>query len=414
MKKLFVLAVASVIATSANAAEMKWSGSTGWRYEQTKRDDQLNSTITGKNTSVQTTKTHGIRANLGVTGGWENVEYGFGVRTGGAGRINDDHVTLQNNGDLALGVEQAWFRYLRDFGSMDLSVTIGRQKNVLAYDTVSQNLFDNDVRFDGAGWQFKFGMFGLNAAQYILGAKSGATEGASTYSRTEASQAVGLQNSKFNYLLAVQPHMMWKFTDDIETMFAVGYYHWSDSSEQNRTGGGVNNTWNAGGTVTPTASANFNVHNPRQWHFLNTWVLPYNLAFNAEYVMNKKAAYTFRNIAGYGGTVYPEADRSAWSAALTYGSLKKAHDFTLGYAYGTKGLASLINAYSYEKFAADNEGHTFSAGYAIADNFHLGWKGLFLKEKSKLDPATGLAYSGVNRAQQMKTKYWELSAGVMF
>lgn len=422
MKNLFVLAVASLIATSANAAEMKWSGSTGWRYEQTKNDDNLNSKVGSNDTSALKTKTHAIRANLGVTGGWENVEYGFGVRTN-AGAANDDHLTVQNNLDRALGIEQAWFRYLKDFGSMDLAVTIGRQKNVIAYDTVSQNLYDNDVRWDGAGWQFKFGMFGMNAAQYITGARTVAaqgiaagTDGASSYSRTEAT----VPGRKFNYLMSFQPYVNWKFNDDIETMFAVGYHHWSDSSKTNATGGGVNAAATNTGTVPAIANSNFNMHNGNQWHFLSTWTLPYNLSFNAEYVMNKKQAFNTGNVTGYAGNVFPEASKSAWSASLTYGALKKAQDFTVGYSYGNKGLASVVNAYSYEKFAADNKGHSFSVGYAIADNFHLGWKGLFLKEKEKINASSavagtaGRAYSGANAAQENKTTYMELSAGVMF
>jgi hypothetical protein len=414
MKNLFVLAVAGLVATSANAAEMKWSGSTGWRYEQTINNDSLNSKNTaGKDTSKATTKAHGIRANLGVTGGWENVEYGFGMRTNNA--ANDDHVNLQNNADRAIGIDQAWFRYLRDFGSLDLSVTFGRQKNVLAYDSVSQNLFDNDVRWDGLGWQFKFGMFGLNAAQYITGAKTSAANGqASTFTSTDATESVATTTSKFNYLLAVQPHMMWKFTDDIETMFAVGYYMWSDSSNANTMNGGYALTTNTGTPATSNLGNTLQVHNPRQWHFLNTWTLPYNLTFNAEYVMNKKTALDNTNVSGaYTGTA-KDADKSALSLGLTYGSLKKAQDFTVGYAYGSKGIASVINRYTYEKFAADNKGHTFQVGYALADNFHLGWKGLFLKEKAKLNALTGVATTGVSAAQEIKTNYWELTAGVMF
>lgn len=419
MKHVLVLAVASLVATSANAAEMKWSGSTGWRYEQTKNNDNRGSTLTvgtaQRDTSKQTTKAHQIRANLGVTGGWDNVEWGFGVRTGGAS-VNDDHMTLTGNTDRALGIEQAWFRYVRDFGSLDMNVTIGRQKNVLAYDTTSQTLFDNDVRWDGAGWQFKFGMFGMNAAQYILGAKSGGLNGASTQSKTEATEDNAAAQAKFNYLLAFQPYMNWKFSDEIETMFAVGYYLWSDDSNTNVTNAGVDKAYNNGTTNPDVGTSTMSVANSKQWHFVNTWTLPYNLSFNAEYVMNKKRIFDSANVAGYAGTVFPEASRSAWSAGLTYGALKKARDFSIGYAYGTKGIASVINRYTYEKFAADNKGHTISVGYAIADNFHLGWKGMFLKEKELLNAVGGAGVGGVALAngQNMKTTYWELTAGVMF
>jgi hypothetical protein len=419
MKKLIVLAVAGLFATSANA-EVKWSGSAGWRYEQTKQDDNLNSVdANGRGMSAQKTKAHGVRANLGATGGWQNVEWGVGVRTQAAAAVaNNDYTTVRANaGDVGIGFEQAWFRYLRDFGSMDMSVTIGRQLNVLAYDGVSQNLFDNDVRFDGFGWQFRFGMFGLNAAQYILGARNDGAEGRSTHSSTESSQAAPGTTSRMNYLLAFQPHMTWKFRDDIETMFAVGYYLWNDSSNANATNGGVNaGGWNTG-SVAPVAASTLNIHNPRQWHFLNTWSLPYNLSFNAEFVLNKETAFNLANVGNgtvYTGTVFPAASKSAWAATLTYGSLQKARDFTVAYGYGNKGLGSVINAFSYEKFAADNKGHSFNLGYALADNFHVGAKALFLKEKERLNPLTGLAYAGANANQELKTSYWELTAGVMF
>lgn len=397
MKNLFVLAVAGLVATSANAAEMKWSGSAGWRYEQTKTNDSLETKVGGKDTSTNTTKSQQLRANIGATGGWENVEWGAGLRTMNA--ANDDHVTLQNNGDRNIGLEQAWFRYLRDFGSLDLAVTFGRQKNVLAYDNVSQNLFDNDVRWDGLGWQFKFGMFGINAAQYVLGSKTNVTtSGASTITNNAAIEGTSAQQ-RFNYLLAVQPHATWKFSDEIEAMFALGFYTWKDNSGTNAI------------PVNGAATA-FRLENSQQWHVLTAWTLPYNLGFNFEWVNNKKQKYDTRSVGLV--TPNPEASRTAWSAGLTYGSLKKANDFTVGYAYGTKGIASVDNRYTYEKFAADNKGHTINVGYALADNFHLGWKGLFLKEKEKIDPATGAAYAGANSKREGKTNYWELTAGVMF
>lgn len=403
MKKLFVLAVASLVATSANAAEMKWSGSAGWRYDQTSQNDSLDSKDTlGKDTSKQTTKAHRVRANLGAGGGWENVEYGMGIRTGGNTTVNSDYVTVDNGKDMAIALDQAWFRYMKDFGSLDLNVTFGRQKPVIAFDNGSQNLFDNDVRFDGLGWKFKFGMFGLNAAQYILGAKSKGTNGSASYSQTEATQGVATTKSKFNTLLAVQPHMSWKFTDEIETMFAVGYYVWSDDSNTNATGGGADATgWNAG-TVTPQANGTINVHNPKQWHFLNTWSLPYNLSFVAEYLMNKKTMYTSTAV---------EADKSAMAFSLNYGKIKKAHDFTLGYTYVSKGLASSLNRYSYDRMSADNKGHKFVGEYALADNFSLATELDFLKEKAK-KTAAGVAYT--NSAQALKTNYFELTANVSF
>lgn len=412
MKKLVVLAVVSLVATSANAAEMKWSGSTGWLYSIQNEEDGLNSknnATAQKNISKRTTKAHYIRANLGVAGGWENVEWGTGIRTGQA--TNFDYVNVQNGTDRAIGLEQAWFRYLKDFGSMNMNVTFGRQMNVLAFNGVEQTLFDSDVRFDGLGWKFNYGMFGLNAAQYVTGARSGAADTASTYNKTDASESNPGTVAKMNYLLAFQPHVTFKFSDEIETFLAVGYYKWSDNSNSNTIGSGA--TWNTGTVATVGATDTIKVHSPRQWHVYNTWTLPYGLKFRAEYVLNKKHTYV-EAAPAYGLYDGKEAERSAWSAGLSYGALGKAQDFMLSYAYGTKGEASMINRYTYDIFATDRKGHMINAGYSVADNFNLGVEVVMLKEKNVMSPRTGTARTGTNSGEAYKSNYYGLNAGVAF
>lgn len=415
MKKLIVLAVASLFATSAFAGEMKWWGNAGWRYNYTKHDDNLNSKDpAGKDVSEQITKTHAARANLGVTGGWENVEWGAAIRTGGAGSINTDYVNLQNGGDQGIGLSQAWFRYVRDFGSLDMALTIGRQANTFAYDTWSQQFFDNDVNFDGFGWQFKFGMFGFNAGQYLLGAKDRGGNGATTYTKTESTDAVAATNSKFNYLFGFQPHMTWKFTDSIETFFAVGYYLWSTDAYSNATNGGYNSAGLNAGTIPAVAPSTFTIHNPRQWQFLNTWSLPYKLSVNAELVINKGVDYNANTVAGYAGAVDADVSDSAFALGVKYGAVKKAHDWDIGYIYGSKGVNSVIGAFSNDLVPVDNKGHTIFADYAVADNFNVGFKWFSMKEKEKIDPTTGVAFAGNNANQELRTKYWEITTGVMF
>jgi hypothetical protein len=419
MKNVLFLAVASLVATSANAAEMKWNGGAGWRYSQTTNNDSLGSTVSvgtagNQDVSKQTTKAHQVRANLGATGGWENVEWGLGMRTTGA--VNDDFTNLNGNADRSIGLDQAWFRYVRDFGSVDMHVTFGRQKNVFAYDETFQHVYDTDVRWDGLGWQWKFGMFGMNAAQYVTGARSAGTNGASSISYTKATEANPSTQSKFHYMFGFQPHMNWKFTDEIETFFAVAYYLWSDTSNTNTTGGGVTSGFNSATSgKQDTANAAFNVHNMKQWHFLNTWTLPYNLKFTAELLFNKKAQYRPETVTGYPGTITrKDADSSSWLLGLTYGSLKKAQDFSIGYAYGTKGLAASPAKYSNESFLPDNKGHIVMLGYSVADNFNIGWNAYFLQEKALKAPLTGDAYVGNSAGQKMKTTYMELTAGVNF
>jgi hypothetical protein len=413
MKKLFVLAAVSLVATSANAAEMKWNGSMGYNYTIDHIESGLNSKNNAtdqKDISKRTTKAHWIRANLGATGGWENVEWGAGMRTGGTTITNNDLVNVQNGQDRALGLELAWFRYLKDFGSMNMNLTIGRQTNVLAYDNVQQTLFDVDNRFDGFGWKFNYGMFGLNAAQYVTGASSQGTQGASTYTKTAASEATANQYSKINYLLAFQPHMTWKFSDEIETFLSVGYYKWSDNSQTNAIGSG---TTIAGTVPTVGATDTITMHSPRQWHVYNAWTLPYSLKFKGEYVMTNKRKYVFA-VPTYTLKDGKEADRTAWSLGLSYGSVGKAQDFMLSYSYGTKGEASVINRYTYDSFAADRKGHMFNGAYSLADNFNLGLEMIFLKEKNTKLPSTGLARTGANAGEATKSSYYNIYAGVSF
>jgi len=429
MKNLLVLAVATLFATSAFAAEMKWNGSAGWRYTSVNQNDQLNSvdnTTNNKDVSTSKFRAHQIRANLGVMGGWEHVEYGFGLRTGGAGTVNDDYVTVQQGQDRAIGLEQAWFRYVRDFGSLDLGLTVGRQKNVLATDSQWETLFDNDVRWDGFGWNFKFGMFGLNAAQYVLGSVqhtagtlTGATRGASSYTYTDSSQSNAQTTQRFQMLYAFQPYMNWKFSDEIEAMFSVGYYKWVYEGDTNAIGGGLGLNSNAAGTVPVLANGNFKMDNKAQWDFLLNVSLPYNLAFTGDYVKSDKAAYNNLTVAGYAGTAGADVSSSAWTLGMTYGKLRKAQDFTIGYAYTTKGIGSVYNTFANDRFRADDKGHTVLLGYSMADNLHLGFRWMSLSEKERIAASgaaatDGSAYAGTKANQQQKVSLWELTAGVAF
>lgn len=410
MKKLIVLAVAAMFATSAaHAADMKWNGSAGWRYSQTSYDDGLNSAVAAQNVSKQVKKDHAMRANLGVTGGSSNTEYGAAVSTS-SGAANSDYANVNQATDPGIGLSEAWFKYSYDFGTVDFSAIFGRQNNVFAYDA-SQQLFDNDVHFDGFAQRFTMGSFGLNVAEYILGARTttAGTVNASSFTQTDATQS-GVNNRKFMSLVGFQPHMKWKFTDEISTMFAVGYYLWAYDGATNRDHGGYNSNTLNGTTGVPANSNVTSVHNPKQWQFYNTWDLPFKLAASWEYVINKKF--------NYGTTVVnatnQEVDHKAFSIGLSYGKVRKAHDWAVGYAYGSKGIGSVINTFSNDKFLADNKGHTVWAKYAIDNNFNIGWKGYFLKEKSNKNASTGLSETGANVSQSQKTNYWELTAGVNF
>jgi len=416
MKKLIVLAVAALIAAPAFADNGKWTGSAGWRYLSGNNNDGLNQTGALGDLSVQDVRAHMFRANIGTTGGWKDVEYGVDIRTNGnAGAANSDWTAAGNNNsgaDMNIGLDQGWFRYGMDSAYGDWGFTFGRQMNAFSYEKFTQNLFDNDDRFDGVSMGWKWGSFGLNAAWYVLGARTGTNFAGSNYVSTAATQVGGDANNQKSMvsLTGVQPHFSWKFRDNIETMFAVGYYMWNKTAGIAQFGNqahGVNTPYGFNAAIGTDDNGVINMDNPRQWQLYNTWSLPYNLSAQWEYVVNKqKPLYA----TAVGGT-QQEVDNTAWTIGLGYGSIKKAHDFKVGYAYGKKDLGAVINRFSSDRWVADNKGHLLSASYALADGFELGWKGYWLKEISKKNAATGVA---LTTTQENKLNMWEFTAGVNF
>jgi len=446
MKKLLVLAVACFVASPAFAADLKWYGQAGSRYSQQKFDDALGAKDgSGYDVSTETTKKYDMHARLGVTGGKDHVDYGVGVRTATAGVVNTDYTTFNQNQDRGIGLDLAYFRYSNDWGFGDLSVTVGRGENVFAYDKMNQFLFDNDVNWDGLGWKWKMGNFGVNLSQYILGSNGGAgtsaTNGASTITRTAASDSNGTvgggatAHQNFESMIGVQPNFSFRFTDEIETMFAVGYYMWNGTAapanatsnysnslhgHQGATAGSVNGTAEVG------AASFFPVVNPRIMQFLVDTTLPMNFGASFEYLRNKKYYYDeFSNSLVNTTNKSIEAKRTAWAATLTYGKIARAHDWKLAYSYGKRGLASGLDYISNDLFLADEKGHTIMGTYALSDTLDLGFKYMSLKEVSNLDrngnaagttagvPA-GFAASGSTAGRSHTNKYWQLTADVAF
>jgi len=451
MKKLLVLAVACFVASPAFAADLKWYGETGARYSQGKFDDSLAAKdANGLDVSMQTTKAHAIRARLGVTGGHDHVDYGFGVKTTTAGVVNTSYVNYNQNQDLGIGIDLAYFHYSNDFGFGDLGVTVGRGNNVFAYDENGQFLFDNDVSWDGFGWKWKMGNIGFNAAQYILGGNSGlstsAANGSSRIVKTAASDNGGTpasgvsqeNHTNFETMLGFQPTFSFRFTDDIESMFAVGYYVWNGTTAPANATGNYSNALHGNQTQVAAGKVGSNtilddtqfmpMANARIWQLLVDTSLPMGFNASFEYLRNKKNYYDeYNNSLNQATSKSIEAKRTAWSATLGYGKIAKAHDWKVSYSYGNRGLASSYNYYANDLFAADQKGHTITGSYALTDSLSLGAKYMTLKEISNLDrngnaPGTtaGLVggFTGTTNAASVgrshKWKYWELTAGVAF
>ena len=424
MKKLLVLALASVFATSAFAADMKWNGSAATRFtSKTQQDGTATVNTTGQSTAKDTQKTLGLRGNFGFTGGWDNISYGVGMRTGTGSTVSDWGNYASNSADFPVSLEQAWMKYSYDTGYGDLGMTFGRAKSVFAQDTQSQQLFDNDMRFNGLGWQWKWGSFGFNMAQYTLGARNAGTTDAATYTYTDSTQNAATTKSHFAWIYGFQPNMSWKFSDEIDTFFAVGYYRFSgdDGRFTNRIHGGFSpldlTSASALTAVNTSKSGVINVDNSKIVQLYNTWNLPYRLKANVEVLLNKKYKYSAVNQTNGTAAGATQADfganktsSTAWTVGLQYGAVAKPHDFMLGYAYGVKGLTSVPGALTYSSFLPDNKGHTIDAKYALATNFVLAWKGVFLKEQSRKDSKG----DAVTTAQEHKSNYWDVSAIVSF
>ncbi|NUM88781.1 MAG: hypothetical protein HUU37_06235 [Bdellovibrionales bacterium] len=406
MKKLIVVAVAALFATSAIAGDMKWGGSSAWRYTDGKYDDGLNNNdANSKSHSVQKHRQHAVRANFGATGGWKNVEWGVGLRT--TGSANSDYVAFANGStDTALGFDQAWMRYVTGTSFGDFGFTFGRQMNVFAYDMTTQNFFDNDTRFDGFGFSWNWGSFGFNMAEYFFQGYNRGTAGTASYTYTDSTQADNSSSSYFSKMHGFQPHFSWKFSDEIDTKFAFGYYMVDGDTNFTNSTAGATATIN--GFVTPSGTVAFQngtvtMANPRWMQLYNSWKLPYKLGFSWEYVSNgRKPKF---------GTSAVEMNGKAYAAALTYGSIKKAQDWKVGFTYGKKDVGSVISNFSGGRWLPNNKGWVFNADYGLADNFNIGFKTYRLKNVDNINSTTGQALS---TAQSVKTTINELVTSVSF
>lgn len=383
LKLLAGLAILSLAAPYAQA-EMKWNGGAGVRTTHKVFNDGLETKNTAnKDTSKSTEKRWEIRGSLGVTGTGENVDWTIGVRT--ASSQTSEWVRVTSGTDQSFNLELANARLHYDLGGGDFGVTVGRQKAAFMYDGVVQTFFDKDVRWDGLGWNWKSGAIGFNASQYVLGATDrGTALQPSTFTKTEATDASPNTRSHFAMLYSFQPTFELKISDEVKAAFGLGYHIWQGTGGQH--GGAVANSLGYtnnihGGTagtigdVTPVT-----LDNARQWQFVTDWSLPSKLRLTAEFVRNKTTRY------GPPGNISNRnAKRDALGLSLFYGVAKKAHDFTVGYSYSEKGVASVVGTFSNGDALPDNRSHMFDAKYMLADAVALGGKLQYHKEIGRVD-----------------------------
>lgn len=382
--------ILSLAAPSLAHAETTWTAGAGVRHLVRNLDDGLNTVdpVTNKDTSKTKERRWEYRGMVGASGKGDVWDWGMDIRTQPAGSVTTEWISNSNNTDMGIGLSQAYGRYHRNISDVDFAVTVGRAKPAMMFDNISQQLFDNDVRFDGFGWSFKYGQFGLNAAQYILGSVSKGTVSASSFSKTESSDSNPQTQSHFGVLYSIQPYVQFKIMDDINSLFAIGWYNWAG------TGG------NMDPTVATTQGTGFytnNVHggtagvvgniapvimdNAQQWQLLSDTSLPHDFRLLAEYVRNKKTYYGTRLAVA---SPVIDAARVAWAVSLAWGKPKKAGDLFFSYTYGNKGIASVINTFTNGDVSADNTSHFFAGRYYYADSLYFEAKAQFHTEKALL------------------------------
>ena len=130
----------------------------------------------------------------------------------------------------------------------------------------------------------------------------------------------------------------------------------------------------------------------------------------AELVHNKKIYYGTRLTASNPATI---ADRDAWAVSIIWGKPKKAGDFAISYAYGEKGIGSVIGTFSNGDIPPDNKSHFFEGKYMVADGLSLGGKAQFHNEKAKLD-GNGVAIPSPNAGREQTQQRFELMTQVQF
>lgn len=414
MRRILTALSVFILFSPPALAELTWSGGAGVRYMFRNRDDGLGSrNVHNKDQSVLNEKRWEYRAGIGALAKWENVEAGLDLRT--ANGITSEWLSTNHNADIAVSIGQAFVRlrgpapWIEGNGA----VTIGRQKTVILYDNLAQNLFDNDTRWNGLGWSWKRDFFGVNLAQYVLGAtQQGTAPAASTYSFTEATQHAANTQSRFAVLYEFQPFLEFKIGEDIKSLFAVGFHHWSGTGAT-PTAGWFNNAVHGGSAATSAGTNVGNVDavpmdNVRQWQFLSDTSLPYNLRFVAEYVRNKQVNYGLRQF-----VTGVKADSDALSFSLVWGKPKKAGELGLAYSFADKGIASVVGTFTNGDIPPDNQSHFFEAKYMVADALMLTGKAQFHKEKA-LVGGDGQPLASPNEKRRQTQQRYEFVGSLAF
>lgn len=396
----------SFTVVEARAEELKWSAKSGVRFTRRVHNDGLETrNAAGKDSSKSTNDRYEMRAGLGVSGKAGPVEWGVAVRTQAA--ATNEWVQVQSAQDRGIGVELAYGRYVTTLFDGDFLAIFGRQKPLFLFDGVGQILVDSDVRFDGFGWNWKKGNFGLVLTQYVQGARSLGVAGASTFTHTEATDASPDTQGGFAWKLSFQPSYKWKISEDMEAQFALGYHH-STGTSGNSAAGFFNNAIHGGQAGTAGVTTAVSMDNARQWQALAITTLPWRLRASAEYVRNKKTLYGTR-----AAPTNKETDNVAYSIGLAWNKVKSAGDWAATYHFVHKGVGSVVGAYSDGDVSPDLAGHLLGVTYGLAESVNIIGRYLNFHELGKVD-GNGLSLTGANSKRFQTLRRYDLILGIAF
>ena len=345
MKK-YLLAMLLVLPAYTYAGGMGWNGDFGLRYSSS-TDEAAGD---GSESSVKDIQ---VRAALGVSGSWEKVAWGAQIRTQGDGL--NSYWTDVGADDHPVGISEAWFRYSTGMGEMSGSaaVTLGRHKPIF-HAGKGQLVLDSDVRLDGLGLNLAFGELGINISHYFLSATEETEGDDKTLSR--------------EFFLTVQPSFKWRLGNDTMAKLSVGFHR----------------------VRVLTDIPNNIDEKTNYWQGLLALHFPNMIKVEGEYLKNSTIE------------LEDDDDKSdvSYSGTISYGSIKKAHDFIIAGMYQKKGENAALTDFTYSKWAPGNKGFGVGLKYALAKGLHLKAKYLSLEEDVDEDAD--------------KNKYLELAAVAAF
>lgn len=357
MKTNFILIflVLSVVVTSEAMAEIVWSGKIQLRYSSVNTDDKdpARGNASGR-TGLIRTEDYEAKYLLNANGGWDNIEWGLGIRGRGNQAAPNAASTSFRNGinDNTPTINEGWLRYVNDWGFGEIGITAGKQQAVFRSNSHLELLLDSDVRFDGLSQSWSWGSFGLNFGQYILGSSDRSAAAAASSQKTNSEDdRQSIFKDVFAMLYTGQMTFDFRFFDEVNLDAGLGILHYNDYFAQ------TNTLLNQGGSEYELPSA-FN-----QIHTYFNLDLPYMFTAHFEWVLGLKDAKFANGV---------DARTGAIAVGASFGKLRRVNDYVIHYHYRSVGLAAVHDHFTWNRFAPNSVGHVVRFGYNLMEKFSAG------------------------------------------